>query len=527
MDKITTNTAFSLGAAAHHQTARAVTHLLPMSAFKGVAHVLYSRLLLFFATILVLSLWELTAHAAVPGISGTSTPGTFELTASADYVTAPDGAMIYTWGYGCSDGSSPSFLPAASSDYPSGNCSLMQLPGPTLIVQEGATVSVTLTNRLPVAAGNTSILFPGFDVTPTGGVAGQLTREAAPGGTVSYSFIASKPGTYSYYSGTRSDLQIEMGLYGALIVLPATSTGCVQGAYSLAASAYSDTATGINPTCYDREYLMELSEMDLNIHQQVQDQMDGPGPVVATMEPYVPQYFWYSGRSFPDNVDTPYSPVYFHQPYSFAPQIHPGERMLVRVVQHGRVEHPLHIHGNHARILARDGNLLLSASDPAKLAGALSFTFTAAPGQTLDSIFTWTGKGLGWDMYSHSAADATHPCYPDASGYYTKDSNPPAPLDAENYGEWCADHGKPIPVTPPDPSIVANGQFYGGSPYLGFTGVGQQTLLAPGVLKQNPGAAYCYPWHSHHEREITTNNVFPGGIMTVMCVIPPSLAVVE
>ena len=37
-----------------------------------------------------------------------------------------------------------------------------RFPGPTLIVTEGQTVTVTLTNNLPAAAGNTSILFPGF-----------------------------------------------------------------------------------------------------------------------------------------------------------------------------------------------------------------------------------------------------------------------------------------------------------------------------------------------------------------------------
>ncbi len=64
----------------------------------------------------------------------------------------------------------------------------MQVPGPTLIVTQGQTVTVTLTNGLPAAAGNTSILFPGFNVTTTGGVAGLLTQEAAPGGTVTYTF---------------------------------------------------------------------------------------------------------------------------------------------------------------------------------------------------------------------------------------------------------------------------------------------------------------------------------------------------
>ena len=32
--------------------------------------------------------------------------------------------------------------------------------------------------------------------------------------------MANDAGTHSYYSGTQGDLQVEMGLYGALIVVP-------------------------------------------------------------------------------------------------------------------------------------------------------------------------------------------------------------------------------------------------------------------------------------------------------------------
>src|SRR5205823_14598780 len=64
-----------------------------------------------------------------------------------------------------------------------------------------------------------SILFPGFTLTSACPAANQglLTCEAAPGGTVTYTFTASSPGTRAYYSGTQGDLQVEMGLYGALI----------------------------------------------------------------------------------------------------------------------------------------------------------------------------------------------------------------------------------------------------------------------------------------------------------------------
>src|SRR5215469_2095781 len=187
-----------------------------------------------------------TAYAAAPGITGP----TFNLTAQAAYVTQPDGRMVYSWGYGCS--STPAgFAPLLNGTTPmtGANCPSMQIPGPTLIVTQGQTVTVNLSNGLPTAAGSTSILFPGFQVcagtisnisptNPAGtcilgqadGVAGLLTQEAAPGGMVSYQFVATTPGTRAYYSGTQADLQVEMGMYGAIIVLPATvPTVCTTG----------------------------------------------------------------------------------------------------------------------------------------------------------------------------------------------------------------------------------------------------------------------------------------------------------
>jgi FtsP/CotA-like multicopper oxidase with cupredoxin domain len=173
-------------------------------------------------------LFTATAHAAAPGIKGQS----FALTAQSAYLTQPDGQSIYSWGYGCASTFTPAFAPQPGGiNLANAKCPLMQVPGPTLIVTEGQTVTVTLTNNLPTSAGNTSILFPGFQVSTggTGSVAGLLTQEAVPGGSVTYTLTGFSPGTHSYYSGTQGDLQIEMGLYGAIIVLPSNSTvlsGC-------------------------------------------------------------------------------------------------------------------------------------------------------------------------------------------------------------------------------------------------------------------------------------------------------------
>jgi len=494
-----------------------------------------------------------TAHAAAPGITGTGTAGTFNLTAQPAYLTQPDGQSIYSWGYGCSTApASTNFVPSAIT---TGTCSTMQVPGPTLIVNEGQTVTVNLANGLPTSAGNTSILFPGFQVTTSGGVAGLLTHEAASGGSVTYSFVASTPGTHSYYSGTQGDLQVEMGLYGAIIVLPKSiASQCTSGLaasnlaaeshwgekdFRLAAAAYDHAKT-----CYDREYLFQFSEMDPRIHNQAEAQVAAAGNCTAgavgcslqiATEPYHPAYFMINGRSMPDDMDPNYSYQYPHQPYNGNPHLHPGETVLLRIIGQGRWQHPFHEHANHVRILARDGNLIVSQSDPTLLAGPALFTTTTTPGVAMDGLFYYTGRGLNWDMYGHNpnSADATAKltCTPDANGYNTGDPT------AINYYEWCQDHNKPLqaapfgdvagggPATLPDPNIFTNGAWYGGSPYLGpdatVRAAGPSGTTPPsGTVANSPNgeAGFAFMWHSHNEREITTNNAFPGGMMMMMLV---------
>jgi FtsP/CotA-like multicopper oxidase with cupredoxin domain len=491
-----------------------------------------------------------TSHAATPGIVGP----TFNLTAQDAFISQPDGAMVYSWGYGCA--TTPTFLPAAIGG---ATCSTMQIPGPTLIVKEGQDVTVTLTNKLPNSAGNTSILFPGFDVKAINGEPGLLTTEAAPGGSVTYSFKATTPGTHSYYSGTQGDLQVEMGLYGAIIVLPATVPGnCTSGTlatnnlnaetangekdFRLSQAAYDHAST-----CYDREYLFQFSEIDPKIHRQAEEQStlactNHAGCMTVVTENYHPAYFMINGRSMPDDMDPNYAPEYPHQPYNGNPHMHPGELVLLRIIGQGRWQHPFHEHGNHVRVLARDGNLILSSTDPltSKLAGPLLFTTTTTPGLAMDGIFYWTGKGLNWDVYGHGYTGDPSACVPDTNGYYTSD--PTAP----NYYEWCADHNKALekapfgqvasggPATLPDANILTNGTWYGGSPYLGPDATVRATSYTgstppSGTIANSPTkeAGFAFMWHSHNEREITTSNIFPGGMLMMMLVDPRAFPIDE
>jgi FtsP/CotA-like multicopper oxidase with cupredoxin domain len=645
------------------------------------------------------------AFAAAPGITttgGTAAVGTFNLTAQDAYLNQPDGSAVYSWGYGCVSGSSPTFSPNPAWFAFPPTCNTMQVPGPTMIVTEGTTVTINLTNNLPTAAGNTSILFPGFQVCvgnlsgasassagtcnpiSNNGVTGLLAQEAAPGSTVTYSFYAGGPGTHAYYSGTQGDLQVEMGLYGAVIVLPvAPPANCANGASVTNLFGKTDFGTANNipgfpehdfrlstaaydhpKSCYDREYLFQWAEMDSRIHHQAEAQVQAKaGCTAGTMgcsldvqtEPYHPAYFLINGRSMPDLMDPNYASEYPHQPYNGNPHMHPGELTLIRTIGQGRWQHPFHEHANHVRILSRDGNLILSPTNPtSSLAGTLMFNTDTTPGEAFDGIFYFSGRGLNWDPYAHHPAGtgntafpitaisesgstvtvtvtgklpgslspttgpgggsqyitisnaatgyngafavasvtpgtatstltfvdgttglaaaaggtlntgsingtaptdpfASLPCTPDANGYNTGGAGSVFPSGVSqatiqaslNYYEWCQDHNKPVQVAPfgdvatggpatlPDPNVLTNGQWYGGSPYLGpdaslrgsmaacdTTTNANCTTLLPSNTQANPAneRGWAFMWHSHNEREITTNNVFPGGMLMMMLV---------
>jgi len=418
------------------------------------------------------------AHADVPGLSGPS----FVLTAKADRVSTPDGNSIYFWGF--ANGSERA-----------------QYPGPTLIVNQGETVSVTVVNELPARFGQrVSLTFPGQSgvaATCTAGscVQGPIALEAVDG-SVTYTFTALRPGTFLYQSASRPDLQVEMGLSGALIVRPSGfASMSPKQAYTQPESAY------------DQEYLFFLSEMDSLIHDLVEQRGVEAVDRSGRLANYFPNYWFLNGRNAPDTMAEAYVGRLPTQPYNCLPRTHPGDRVLMRVVGGGHDMHPFHHHGNHARIIAVDGQPLQSA--PAAPAFDLShevFTIQSLPGQTVDALFRWTGKDIGWDIYGDPADPAfAHSCGPavDAEG-----------LDLTTR-EYCNDHGKKLPVTLPEQFSLTFGGFWSGSPYLGTL-----ALLPPGQGGLNPNAGYTYMWHSHTEKEITNFDVFPGGMMTMLIVEP-------
>jgi FtsP/CotA-like multicopper oxidase with cupredoxin domain len=376
------------------------------------------------------------------GIVCTDGPS-FELETATGRVSTPDGNSVFMWGYRLSGG-------------------LFQIPGPVLCVEEGDTVTVELTNDTSAISEPVSIVFPGqAGVTHDDPTPGHLTGEAEPGGgTVTYTFTASRPGTYVYESGTDPSRQVQMGLHGVLIVRPALGD----------AYAYNDPQTK-----FSAEYLIVLNEIDPVQHRRVELGQDYDASA------YHPLYWTVNGRSFPDVLaangaswmpNQPYGALVLAQPYD--PVANPLP-ILVRYVNVGVVNHPFHPHGNFLRVIARDGRLLRGASG--EDTSFMNFTRTIASGQTYDLLFRW-----------------------------------------DDVDPWITG-GEPVPVQIPglqDLVFKDDATFYSGDPVLG-----EQGELPTRVTSFNMCGEYYFPWHSHAVFEFTNFDEGFGGLATVVAVLPP------
>jgi len=266
--------------------------------------------------------------------------------------------------------------------------------------------------------------------------------------SITYTFTASRPGTFLYESGENPQIQVEMGLAGALIVRPQTVATGVDAGGGL---VYNDPATA-----YDKEYLFFMSEMDPKLHYLAEndalDQWDNAS--------YKSVLFFFNGRNSPDTLAPHFIPELPHQPYGSLVTMFPGQRVLLRVINIGRNQHPLHTHD------------------------------------------------MGWDIYN---PESPHACVD------TLNNRTGVVGDLDGYDdsswEWCADHGKTIPVVLPENQDLGFGGFYGGSPYLGDMGT-----LPVGEGGLNPNGGMVFMWHSHSERELTNNDIYPGGMLTMMIV---------
>lgn len=396
-------------------------------------------------------------HDSIPsvGLVCTTNPSaTFTITAREGYISMTDGNTIYMWGYA-----------EGIDDF--------QYPGPALCVNQGDLVTVVLHNTLRE---DTSIIFPGqSDVYANGvpslpqfGVGGELTSMApvagANGGSMTYTFVASEPGTYVYHSGTNPGIQMQMGLVGALVVRPAMGANF----------AYNRADTEFKP---GNEYLLMLGEIDPLLHKAVEmgETFD--------LSNYKARYFTINGRTFPDTLAPNGASWLPNQPYSSLARIHPENLdsnspaynplpALARYIGTGLADYPFHPHAFNSRVIGRDGRPMEGPAG--EDITTERFSIPIGPGQTTDALFSW------------------------------KDT------------EGWSDAGDILPVTLPSDQNLTFGPFWGGSPYLGSTGG-----LPTGTHALNQCGEFYHIAHNHALQQITGWGVVLIGQVTFTRIDPP------
>ena len=262
------------------------------------------------------------------GPGGGGGTASIELCAKTGSVTMPDATTVDIWGYAL------------------GDCDVAgaaMLPGPVLEVDVGDVVTITLDNSLGEAV---SLELPGQNIAPD--------ATGTPTGTEkTYTFTASNPGTYLYESWMNR--QVLMGLYGALIVRPATAGQ----AYNTAASAFDVEAT------------LVLSEID---------PLFNAAPATFDLLTYAPRYWLINGEAYPDT-----------DPILAAAD----DRVLLRYVNAGSLHHTMTLLGTHERVIGRD-------ADPVHYPYEVDAE-TVPAGSTLDAIATiplGVGSGDRFALYN-------------------------------------------------------------------------------------------------------------------------------
>lgn len=249
---------------------------------------------------------------------------TIDLCAKAGTALMPDSTSVPIWGFAVK----PTGIPCTDSSVAAG------IPGPVLEATTGDSVTINLTNAL---SENVSLIFPGMNMLPD-------TLGAAPGATVTYTFTAGSPGAYLYESGVNTEKQVLMGLYGAFIIRP-TAIG----------QAYD------NPnSAFDVEAVLVLSEIDPAINNAI-----SVNPSSYNLLVYAPIYWLINGMAYPQteliNAD-------------------PGQKVLLRYLNAGLMNHTMALIGAHQRAVGKDAYEITYPYDVV--------AETLASGQTADMIVT-------------------------------------------------------------------------------------------------------------------------------------------
>lgn len=323
-------------------TASAITNSSGDFTFTGLANGAYTLTPTLSGYLFAPATLDVTVNSAnITGSDFVATPPTpgarnysLFITAGTLAIGGGGGAAIPSW----------SFTDAAGTP---------MFPGPTITANEGDTVNISVTNNHTI---NHNLVIQGLttDVAPI-----------APGTTKMYTFTATTAGTYLYSDTLNNNINRSMGLYGALIVGPASGGNAAW--------------TGGPSYTFARTWI--TSDIDKTRWNDVA----GTGGTVNTAN-YKANYFVINGMggmaAMEDRIGTAIDGTV-------------GQTALVRIVNAGQYRQSFHFHANHVKIISING---ARQTAPYKLADVV----TVPPMETMELIFVLNQPGV-YPMHNHTA----------------------------------------------------------------------------------------------------------------------------
>ncbi|HHJ15688.1 MAG TPA: twin-arginine translocation signal domain-containing protein [Gammaproteobacteria bacterium] len=220
------------------------------------------------------------------------------------FINQIDGTSVYFRGYSNSSGT-------------------LDVPGESMIVQEGDTVEITLVNTL--ATEHNFVI----DGMADSGVVGAFSSRT-------FSFTAGNPGTYMFYDNANGVYNQLLGLHGGFAVMPQNSSN----------ELYPGSRTFV------QQQFWLFHDIDPAWNDRLRQ---GLTPNTA----YVPRYFTLNGLGgrppgAPGNADPNVNSMI--DPRS---ALHGsiGDRTLVRILNAGLAAQSVHVHGNHMEWLTENGQI--------------------------------------------------------------------------------------------------------------------------------------------------------------------------
>ncbi|MDE0284676.1 MAG: multicopper oxidase domain-containing protein [Gammaproteobacteria bacterium] len=319
---------------------------------------------------------------------------------------------------------------------------MLRMPSPVIRVEQGDRLRVTLENThyMPHTIHFHGVDHPFQDAQGEGndGVPKISEMMIMPGESRTYDMTPRHPGTMFYHCHVQPQVHILMGLQGMFVVEENRPNNPVQ-TFNVGAGHVRYPSAAVREK-YSREYDLQYSEADRELHELIQHSSDPRTIARATNREYnstqrVPEYFLLNGRSFPYTI---------RESLVLA---RPDEKIKLRVLNAGAEGVSLHTHGHKVTITHYDG---VEQNPRARVTRDVVWLSAA---QRLDLELNTVNDGLHsygegvWFLHDHREQAVT-----------TDGMNPGGDISMIVYEKFLGENG--IPVTAGDLSLFFTQEYY-------------------------------------------------------------------